>query len=89
MHHHPLYPTDLHRTIGVLQHWQLLLAPQNDATATTITLADIQAVTLALQQAFGPQATLEAIIQQLVGQDLRGQVERRRQDRSDLLCAVA
>jgi len=63
-----LYQTDPQRVIGVLQQWQ---APLRDvATATTITLTDVQTVILALQQAFGPAATLETIIQSLVARDL-------------------
>jgi len=70
-----LYQTDPQRVIGVLQQWQ---APLRDvATATTITLTDVQTVILALQQAFGPAATLETIIQSLVARDLREQLEQR------------
>lgn len=87
MHHYAPYHTDTRRTIGVLQQWQVLLAPC-DAMAATITLTDIQAVTLALQQAFGATTTLEAIIQQLVGQDVREQLEQRRQTRPALARAA-
>lgn len=74
----PLYQTDPQCVIGVLQQWQVLLAPLRDApTATTITIADVQAVILTLQQTFGPAATLETIIQSLVARDLREQLEQR------------
>lgn len=75
----PLYQTNPQRLIGVLQQWQMLLAPLHDAPiATTITLADVQSVMLALQQTFGSATTLETIIQSLVACDLRDQLEHRR-----------
>ncbi len=75
----PLYETDPQCVIGVLQQWQVLLAPLRDApTVTTITLADAQTVIRTLQQTFGPAATLETIIQSLVARDLRDQLEQRR-----------
>ncbi len=83
------YQTDIRRMIGVLQHWQVLLAPACAASVTEVTLADVLAVIEALQQTFGPTAPLEAIIQQLVEQDLREQVEGRRQVRRELAAAVA
>jgi len=89
MQHHALYQTETQRIIGVLQHWQALLTPPCDSQTATITLADVQNVVLALQQAFGPGATLETIIQQLVAQDLREQVERRRQTQRELAGAAA
>ena len=74
----PSYQTNAQRLIGVLQQWQMLLAPLGDApTARAITLADVQAVMLALQQTFGHAATLETIIQSLVACDLREQLEQR------------
>jgi hypothetical protein len=74
----PLYQTNAQRLIGVLQQWQTLLAPRRDATTVmTITLADVQAAILALQQTFGSAATLETIIQSLVARDLRDQFEQR------------
>jgi len=73
----PLYQADPQCVIGILQQWQVLLAPLRDApTVTTITLSDVQAVILTLQQAFGPAATLETIIQSLVARDLRDQLEQ-------------
>ena len=79
--------TQIRRLIGVLQHWQVLLASAS-TPACLITLADVQAVTLTLLQTYEPTTTLEAIIQQLVGQDLREQLERR-QVRRHLAEAVA
>lgn len=74
----PLYQTNAQRMIGVLQQWQTLLAPCRDATTVmAITLADVQAAILALQQTFGPVTTLETIIQVLVARDLRDQLEQR------------
>jgi hypothetical protein len=72
------YPTETRRLIGVLQHWQVLLAPSADAV-TEVTLADVQAVTAALLHTFGPTTTLETLIQHLVAQDLREQIEQREQ----------
>lgn len=69
---------DIWRTIGILQQWQVLLAPLSNRSATTITLSEVGAATLALQQAFGATATLETIIQSLVAQDLREQLARRK-----------
>jgi hypothetical protein len=77
MQHPCSYQTDTRRIIGVLQQWQILLAPPCAFCVTEVTLADVQAVLEAWKQAFGPTATLEAIIQHLVGQDLREQVEQR------------
>jgi len=77
------YPADTRRVIGVLQQWQVLLSPC-EAMVAEVTLTDVQAVTAGLQEAFGPTVTLEAIIQTLVGQDLREQLEQRRQARETL-----
>jgi hypothetical protein len=89
MQQHPIYQaTNIRRLIGVLQQWQVLLAPSCALAVTEVTLADVQAVTLALQQTFGLTASLETIIQHLVGQDLREQLEQR-QVRSHLAEAVA
>lgn len=71
------YQTETRRTIGVLQQWQVLLSPRCP-TATEVTLADVQAVTASLQEAFGVFTSLESIIQQLVSQDLREQIAQRR-----------
>jgi hypothetical protein len=71
------YPTETRRLlIGVLQHWQVLLAPTREAV-TEVTLADVQAVTADLLHTFGPTTTLETLIQHLVAQDLREQIEQR------------
>jgi len=88
MQHYALYQTDTRRIIGMLQQWQALLALPGDAQAATVTLAEVQNVVLALQHAFGPGATLETIIQQLVAQDLREQLQRRRQTQRDLTSAA-
>ena len=81
------YQTDIRRMIGVLQQWQVLLASCS-TPASRITLADVQAATLALQQTFEPTTTLETMIQHLVGQDLREQVEQR-QARNQLASVAA
>jgi len=66
----PCYIDALSRTIGVLQHLQVLLPP--DAT-----LADVAHVVLSMQQDFGSCESLEQVIQALVGQNLAKQVARR------------
>jgi hypothetical protein len=71
------YQTEMRRTIGVLQQWQVLLSPRG-ATATEVTLADVQAVTASLQEVFGTFTPLETIIQHLVSQDLREQIAQHR-----------
>jgi len=78
------YQTETRRLIGVLQHWQVLLAPAHDADAVTteVTLDDVQAVTAALLHTFGPTTPLETIIQHLVAQDLREQIEQRQVGKS-------
>jgi hypothetical protein len=81
--HQPIAQQDIPRLVGVLQHWQVLLAPDGDAsTVTTITLADVQQVTSNLQQHFGVNTALETIIQTLVAEHLREQVEQRRSQRT-------
>jgi hypothetical protein len=70
------YQTETRRLIGVLQHWQVLLAPSADAV-TEVTLADVQAVLATLLNLFEPTTTLETMIQRLVAQDLREQIEQR------------
>ena len=87
MQHHALYQTETRHVIGILQQWQVLLS-SGDAAAAEVTLAEVQNIVLALQQAFGPAATLETIIQQLVAQDLREQLQRRRQTQRDLTSAA-
>jgi hypothetical protein len=71
------YHTPTRRLIGVLQQWQVLLAPACAVSVSEVTLADALAVIEAMQQTFGHSASLETIIQHLVGQDLREQVEQR------------
>lgn len=68
----PLYTDDLSRTIGVLQHLQVLLAGHPDAT-----LADVSALVSAMQQEFGSTESLEHVIQSLVGRHLARQIARR------------
>ena len=89
----PQYPCTYHtptrRLIGVLQQWQVLLAPACAVSVTEVTLADVLAVIEALQQTFGPTAPLEAIIQRLVGQDLREQIERRQAQASKRVADTA
>jgi hypothetical protein len=80
--------TETRRLIGVLQQWQVLLASAS-TPACLITLADVQEVILALQQTFGPSTTLETMIQHLVGQDLREQIERRQAQASKRVADTA
>ena|SRR5258708_3692405 len=61
------------RIVGVLQHFQTLYSDN----PTSVSLADIQAQILDLQQDHGEYATLEAVIQDLTGQQLRLQLRRR------------
>ena len=68
----PLYTDDLSRTIGALQHLQVLLASHPDAT-----LADVSQLVSAMQQEFGSSESLEHVIQSLVGRHLAKQVARR------------
>ena len=82
--HTSTYQTETRRVIGVLQQWQFLLAELCDTSATEVTLAEVQAVTAGLQETFGASATLETIIQTLVGQDLREQLDQRQPERADL-----
>jgi len=46
------YQTKTRRMIGVLQQWQVLLSPRHEQAAV-VTLADVEAVTAALQETFG------------------------------------
>jgi len=68
----PLYTDDLSRTIGALQHLQVLLVGRPDAT-----LADVSQLVSAMQQEFGSSESLEQVIQALVGRHLAKQVARR------------
>ena len=65
----PLYIDDLTRTIGALQHLQVLLVSRPDAT-----LADVSQLVSAMQQEFGSSESLEHVIQSLVGRHLAKQV---------------
>jgi hypothetical protein len=73
----PLYTDDLSRTIGALQHLQVLLAGRPDAT-----LADVSQLVSAMQQEFGSTESLEDVIQSLVGRHLAKQVARRHRSAS-------
>ena len=68
----PAYTDDLSRTIGALQHLQVLLASRPDAT-----LADVSQLVSAMQQEFGSSESLEQVIQSLVGRHLAKQLARR------------
>ena len=59
----PVYQSDLARTIGVLQHLQVLCTAQGDTS-----LADVIRVVRDMQRAFGEDTQLESVIQALVGQ---------------------
>lgn len=69
----PVYFTDLDRSIGVLQQLQVLLAADGD-----VNLADVAHLVLSMQQEFGPDASLESVIQALVVQHLERQLACRR-----------
>jgi len=67
----PCYIDPLSRTIGVLQHLQVLLPP-------SATLDDVQRLVFTIQNRFGEHTTLENVIQSLVGQHLLCQLSARR-----------
>ena len=69
----PVYTNDLTRTIGALQHLQVLMATWNDPT-----LADVAHLVGSIQRDFGPGESLEKVIQTLVGQHLASQMACRR-----------
>ncbi len=64
------------RTIAVLQQLQVLIGAE--PTRHDPSLADVERVLRAVQQAFGRYATLETVIQTLVAQDLAQQYAQRR-----------
>ena len=68
------YGDETTKMIGVLQNIQTLYS---STQPTSVSLADIEALLQSLQQNHGQQATLEAVIQQLTGQQLRLQLRRR------------
>jgi hypothetical protein len=80
----PEYLTDLDRTLGVLQQIQVLLAGSGDVSLAdaclvrSVSLADVARLVLSMQQEFGPDASLESVIQALVVQHLERQFARRR-----------
>jgi hypothetical protein len=69
----PAYQNDLTRTIGVLQHLQVLCATRQG----DVSLADLIQVVRDIQHEFGDQSQLEHVIQSLVGQHLSQQVAAR------------
>jgi len=77
----PTYIDDLTRTIGVLQHLQVLMAAW-----TNPTLADVAHLVGSMQQDFGPGESLEHVIQALVGCHLASQMACRlsRQARQEM-----
>lgn len=64
----------LERTIGVLQHLQVLFAEQGD----DISLADVEGLVRDIQRRFGENCQLESVIQTLVGEHLSQQLLARR-----------
>jgi len=68
----PFYNDDLSRTIGALQHLQVLIASRPDAT-----LADVSQLVSSMQQEFGHAESLEHVIQSLVGRHLANQIAHR------------
>lgn len=68
----PVYTDDLTRLIGVLQQIQVLMVAWNDPT-----LADVTRLVLTIQHDFEPEASLEHVIQALVGQHLASQMAQR------------
>ncbi len=68
----PMYTDDLSRTIGALQHLQVLMTGRLDPT-----LADVSQIVHAMQQEFGSNESLEHVIQSLVGRHLANQIARR------------
>lgn len=71
--HAAKYLDETSRMIGVLQQMQTLM-PDNP----TASLADLLALIQRLQQAYGSQAELEAVIQRLVAEQLYEQYRRRK-----------
>ncbi len=69
----PTYLSDLERTIGVLQQLQVLYSAQGDVSLATVVLSMQQ-----LQREFGPQESLEQVIQSLVAKQLDQQLAVRR-----------
>ena len=70
----PVYQSELTRTIGVLQHLQMLVAAPGEAS-----LADVIQVVRDMQYQYGENCQLEQVIQLLVGQHLGQQIAARRQ----------
>lgn len=70
----PVYRSDLTRTIGVLQHLQMLVAAPGEAS-----LADVIQVVRDMQYQYGEDCQLEQVIQLLVGTHLGQQVAARHQ----------
>lgn len=70
----PVYQSELTRTIGVLQHLQMLVAAPGEAS-----LADVIHVVRDMQYQYGENCQLEQVIQLLVGQHLGQQIAARRQ----------
>lgn len=81
----PCYPDHASQMIGVLQQIQTLYS----SNPTGVRLSDIHAFCLDLQQAHGEHTTLETVIQQLVGQQLRQQLHSRRATRAQQKVLVA
>ena len=78
----PEYATDdLGRTLAMLQ--QIQVAMGQWCHPTEITLADVTVLLSPLEQQFGTEVTLEAMIQYFVGQSLKQQRVRHKQQ-----CAV-
>ena len=68
----PVCLDDLSRKIGVLQQLQVLMSTWTDPT-----LADVVRLVQDIQQDFGPDESLENVIQALVGRHLASQISRK------------
>lgn len=80
----PCYLDDTTQVLSILQRLQVLYSDP-----TSVSLADIQNVIQGLQQAHGEQATLEAVIQNIVGEQLRQQLRRRQALRKEKVLVAA
>lgn len=70
----PIYLDDLTRTIGVLQHLQVLCT----AVRGDVSLEDVIQVVCQMQHEFGERSQLEQVIQSLVERNLYQQFTMRR-----------
>jgi len=76
----PVYTDSLTRQTGALQQLQRIM----DDRQSCVTLNDVAALVQGMQERYGVEATLEGVIQDLVGMHLSLQVEAR-QRRKELV----